>query len=94
MGSIFALQVANSGHIICPKACQEKIVKSSRPVNLSVHLPASHRKKFCKLGRKDSNLRMLESESSALPLGDYPISVLLDSGTIIACFHSKVKPFS
>ena len=37
---------------------------------------------------------MLESESSALPLGDYPISVLLDSGTIIACFHSKVKPFS
>lgn len=28
------------------------------------------------LGKQDSNLRMLESKSSALPLGDYPLKMI------------------
>jgi hypothetical protein len=33
------------------------------------------------LGREDSNLRMVESKSTALPLGDAPISCLESGGT-------------
>ena len=34
------------------------------------------------LGREDSNLRMVESKSTALPLGDAPIGRLESGGTI------------
>jgi hypothetical protein len=33
------------------------------------------------LGREDSNLRMVESKSTALPLGDAPLSCLESGGT-------------
>jgi hypothetical protein len=36
------------------------------------------------LGREDSNLRMVESKSTALPLGDAPITCLESGGTIAA----------
>jgi hypothetical protein len=36
------------------------------------------------LGREDSNLRMVESKSTALPLGDAPMTCLESGGTIAA----------
>jgi hypothetical protein len=49
----------------------------------------SQRRKFSEtrnawLGREDSNLRMVESKSTALPLGDAPITCLESGGTIAA----------
>ena len=50
---------------------------------------------FCKylskwLGRSDSNTRMTESESVALPLGDAP---MIDYSIIIIAFTKKNKRF-
>jgi hypothetical protein len=42
---------------------------------------ASRNDKKCWLGREDSNLRMVESKSTALPLGDAPIDCRESGGT-------------
>ena len=52
-----------------------------RTPNVSVRFPfrgSENRKWVFKLGYKDSNLEMLESESSALPFGDSPITTTSD----------------
>src|SRR4051812_30866290 len=51
------------------------------------------------LGREDSNLRMVESKSTALPLGDAPIDCLESSGWSFRGFRRQrrsiegVEPF-
>src|ERR1700687_2349515 len=48
------------------------------------------RRRTAWLGREDSNLRMVESKSTALPLGDAPICCLESGGTGLSA-HSLLQ---